>query len=112
MSTLLLSVEKMSKNSLNRFITVPYENNPWNNTARIKFGNIVLLKDTKQKCIGKAVFKDYMEKSGLLYYTDVINSRNNLDLGEIIVYLPRNLSMEGKPNVRMFTKYIIIYSSY
>ncbi|RZC41798.1 uncharacterized protein BDFB_001436, partial [Asbolus verrucosus] len=49
LKTLILSVEKLNRNSLNNFIHIPFEGNSWQTIARIKIGGS--LENFRQKCI-------------------------------------------------------------
>jgi hypothetical protein len=100
LKTVILSVEKLNKNSLNNLISVPFEGNSWQIFARIRLGNVV--KDARLKCIGKAIFKDYLDKTGVIYFADILNTSDINEAAEIVIYLPKNKSADGTPNVRAF----------
>lgn len=104
LKTVVFAVEKMKKNSMNNFVSVPFEGNSWQVNSRIKLGNII--KDSKEKCLGKAMFKGYFEKVGISFFINVLNvSKEDVnETGEIVVFLPKNQSMEGSPKVsKIFT---------
>jgi hypothetical protein len=100
LKTVILSVEKLNKNSLNNLISVPFEGNSWQIFARIRLGNVV--KDARLKCIGKAIFKDYLDKTGVIYFADILNTSDINEAAEIVIYLPKNKSADGTPNCLVY----------
>ncbi|KAJ3657589.1 hypothetical protein Zmor_009378 [Zophobas morio] len=100
LKTVIFSVEKLKKNSLNNFISVPFEANSWQVFGRVKLGSVV--KDSKDKCVGKAVFRDYLDKSGITYFVDVLNAEEVNEAAEIVIFLPKNKSMDGTPKCLVY----------
>jgi hypothetical protein len=100
LKTVILSVEKLNKNSLNNLISVPFEGNSWQIFARIRLGNVV--KDARLKCVGKAIFKDYLDKTGVVYFADILNTSDINEAAEIVIYLPKNKSADGTPNCLVY----------
>ncbi|XP_015834825.1 uncharacterized protein LOC103312534 isoform X2 [Tribolium castaneum] len=89
LKTLVFAVEKLTKNNL--ISVIPFEGNSWQVNARIKLG---FVKETKGKCVGKAIFRDYLDKSGIIYFATILNTNQSSD---VLVFLPKNNSAEGVP---------------
>lgn len=97
LKTVIFAIEKMTKSSPNNFISIPFEGNSWQTSARIKMGNGV--KETKGKCVGKAIFRNYLDKNGIVYFATVLNGNEVREEAEISVYLPKNNSAGSVANV-------------
>ncbi|XP_044255632.1 uncharacterized protein LOC123005756 isoform X2 [Tribolium madens] len=94
LKTLVFGVEKLTKNN---FISVPFDGNSWQINARIKLG---FDKNTKGKCVGKAIFRDYLDKNGIIFFATILNE--NEGEGDVLVYLPKNNTAEGVPTCLVY----------
>lgn len=76
----ITSIEKLTKITINNYITIPYEGNTWGTFAKIKFykQTIEKLQRMNKLCIGKTVFKNHIGKVGFVYLAEVYHSNGKL----------------------------------
>lgn len=97
LKTLVLGVEKINQNSFNNYISIPFERNSWNSSARLKLDEEKL----KNGCIGKASFKNYLGKKGIVYFVDLVNTETLLKY-TVTILLPITQSNNNtRPKVKL-----------
>lgn len=81
-------MEKINRNTFNRYIHILFPENTWNVNGRIKLGKCFTekLKMDDQLCLGKAVFKNYLGKKGFVYMVKIYNAEtiDQIELQEIV----------------------------
>ncbi|KAF5308868.1 hypothetical protein FQR65_LT00568 [Abscondita terminalis] len=104
-----LSVEKLNKNNANRYFHILHDTNAWKINGRIKLGKCFIenLTFTNQLCLGKALFKNYLDKDDFVYMVKVYATKSQEQpklqnmLCEAVLVLPVDVEKVVKKNRRL-----------
>ncbi|KAK5643097.1 hypothetical protein RI129_006942 [Pyrocoelia pectoralis] len=79
LKTVSLALEKLNKNKINSYFNILRETNPWNVNGKIKLGKCFTenLSFTNHLCMGKAIFKDYFNKTSFVYMVKVYGTKHS-----------------------------------